>query len=71
MCLASSFDNHFFCVLSVSAGVTALATAISGNVALIKLDISNNRITHQSWRHQCVLSRLQRICVAGGIKLAK
>jgi hypothetical protein len=42
-----------------------LADIISGNGALIKLDISNNHIRARQERH------LQRICVAGGIELAR
>jgi hypothetical protein len=45
-------------------GILALADAIKGNGALIKLDISSNQIgAKQEWH-------LQRICVAGGIELA-
>jgi hypothetical protein len=42
-----------------------LAVGISGNGALIKIDISNNYIRAEQERD------LQRICVAGGIELAK
>jgi hypothetical protein len=47
------------------AGVTALANAIRDNGALIKLDISRNRIgAAQEGELQC-------ICLASGIDLAK
>jgi hypothetical protein len=42
-----------------------ISKGLSGNEALIKLDISNNHIGAEQERH------LQRICVAGGIELAK
>jgi hypothetical protein len=46
-------------------GIIAIANAIPDMGALIKLDISNNRIGAEQERI------LQRICVAGGIELAK
>jgi hypothetical protein len=52
------------CVLSFSVGVTALTDAISGNRALVKLDISNNYIGAGKKQG------LQRICMARGIDLA-
>jgi hypothetical protein len=47
------------------SGIIALAGAIKDMGALIKLDISNNQIGAAQERD------LQRICVAGGIELAK
>jgi Ran GTPase-activating protein (RanGAP) involved in mRNA processing and transport len=48
-----------------TSGVTALADVIPGMRALAKLDISNNYIGAEQ------ADDLQRICVAGGIELAK
>jgi Ran GTPase-activating protein (RanGAP) involved in mRNA processing and transport len=47
------------------SGINALSDAISDMGALIKLDISSNRIGREEEED------LQRICVAGGIELAK
>jgi hypothetical protein len=44
---------------------TDIPNISSDNRALIKLDISNNHIRAEQELH------LQRICVAGGIELAK
>jgi hypothetical protein len=54
----SSGDNDM-------SGAFALADAIPGMGALLKLDISRNYIGAEQERD------LQRICVAGGIELAK
>jgi hypothetical protein len=48
-----------------TSGIIAIADAIPDMGALIKLDISDNCIAAEQERH------LQRICVAGGIELAK
>jgi hypothetical protein len=50
---------------SKSSGVVALAEAIPDMGALIKFDISDNHIGAEQEQD------LQRICVAGGIELAK
>jgi hypothetical protein len=47
-----------------TTGIVALADAIPGMGALVKLDISRNSIpSEQEWH-------LKRICAAGGIELA-
>jgi hypothetical protein len=48
-----------------TSGVVCLSAAIRDNQALIKLDIGSNHIGAEQERD------LQRICVAGGIELAK